>query len=153
MNTNPSDLYTNALIDAATEHALAYEDDPRECIQTDVMNAFYAGAAWHAGQGHVEALVTELSHSEDLVIKLGDLLRATADALKGPPDPRMLHSTHDLPEWGAKARAVAMLYLAASAPGATHENQGDFIQALNAWRELYSRDLVETTQALAGLAP
>jgi hypothetical protein len=44
----PTDPYTNALIDAAVEHASAYDDDDRECIKTDVMNGFYAGAAWHA---------------------------------------------------------------------------------------------------------
>jgi hypothetical protein len=51
MTQQPTDDYTNALIDAAEEHASAYDDDDRECIKTDVMNAFYAGTAWHAEHG------------------------------------------------------------------------------------------------------
>jgi hypothetical protein len=39
------------LIDAAEAHASCYDDDPRECIKTDVMNAFYAGVAWQGNQG------------------------------------------------------------------------------------------------------
>jgi hypothetical protein len=50
MTPEPTDLYTNALIDAAEKCAEDYADDPRECIQTDVMNAFYQGAAWHASR-------------------------------------------------------------------------------------------------------
>lgn len=50
MNVTPTDAYTDALIDAAEEHASAYDDDERECIKTDVMNAFYQGAAWHASR-------------------------------------------------------------------------------------------------------
>lgn len=34
------------LIDAANARAALYEGDDRECIKTDVMNAFYAGAEW-----------------------------------------------------------------------------------------------------------
>jgi hypothetical protein len=45
-----TDVYTDALIDAAEEYATAYDGDDRPCIKTDVMNAFYAGAAWHAAQ-------------------------------------------------------------------------------------------------------
>lgn len=33
----------DSLINAAEDHATAYEDDDRECIKTDVINAFYAG--------------------------------------------------------------------------------------------------------------
>lgn len=39
----PSD---NELIDAAQERAAIYDGDDRQDIQTDVMNAFYAGAAF-----------------------------------------------------------------------------------------------------------
>jgi hypothetical protein len=49
-DNNDNDVYTNALIDAAHKHAEAYDDDDRECIKTDVMNAFYQGAAWHASK-------------------------------------------------------------------------------------------------------
>jgi hypothetical protein len=38
------------LIEAAESHASCYDDDPRECIKTDVMNAFYAGVAWQGNQ-------------------------------------------------------------------------------------------------------
>jgi hypothetical protein len=34
------------LIDAAEEYATSYDDDDRDCIKTDVMNAFFAGAAY-----------------------------------------------------------------------------------------------------------
>jgi hypothetical protein len=43
---NDTDDDTNALIDAAEACASAYDDDDRECIKSDVMNAFYSGAAW-----------------------------------------------------------------------------------------------------------
>ena len=36
---------TEKLIDAAVAYATQYDDDDRECIKTDVINAFYAGAA------------------------------------------------------------------------------------------------------------
>lgn len=35
-----------ALIEAAEHHAEAYDGDDRECIKTDVINAFFAGAAF-----------------------------------------------------------------------------------------------------------
>lgn len=86
---------------------------------------------------------------------LSTILRATADALKGEPDPRMLHSWHDLPNWGAKARAVAMSYLAATAPGARDDARDDarmaFVQAIQDWRDLFGRDLFETALAFAEL--
>lgn len=40
----------------------------------------------------------ELEASEELVIRLGKILRETALALKGPPPPLTTHSTHDLAE-------------------------------------------------------
>jgi hypothetical protein len=46
-----------------------------------------------------------------------------------------------------------MGYLAGTAPGAGDAEFTRFVHAIQAWRELYSRDLVETTQALAGLDP
>jgi hypothetical protein len=45
--SNPTelpDLDTGLLIDAAEKHATAYDGDDRDCIKTDVINAFYAGA-------------------------------------------------------------------------------------------------------------
>jgi hypothetical protein len=38
------DMETDKLIDAATAQADLYEDDDRQDIKTDVMNAFFAGA-------------------------------------------------------------------------------------------------------------
>lgn len=46
----------------------------------------------------------ERDEAEALAARLGDLLRATADALKGPPPPLSQHSTHDLPEVAAEMR-------------------------------------------------
>jgi predicted RNase H-like HicB family nuclease len=43
-----SDTYTARLIDAAEERATAYDGDDRDCIKTDVINAFFAGSAFHA---------------------------------------------------------------------------------------------------------
>lgn len=43
----PSD---NELIDAAQEQAANYDDDDRQDIKTDVMNAFYAGVAFVKGK-------------------------------------------------------------------------------------------------------
>lgn len=52
---------TARLIGAAEKHAEAYDDDPRDCIKTDVMNGFYAGAAWHAARvGQLADTVAEL---------------------------------------------------------------------------------------------
>lgn len=45
---------TNALIDAAELHARAYDDDDRDCIKTDVINAFFAGAAYQAKRNRAE---------------------------------------------------------------------------------------------------
>ena len=41
-------LEQNKLIDAAESHAESYDDDDRQDIKTDVMNAFFAGAKWQA---------------------------------------------------------------------------------------------------------
>lgn len=43
-----SDVDTGLLIAAAEAHASAYDDDPREGIKADLLNAFYAGTAWQA---------------------------------------------------------------------------------------------------------
>lgn len=34
------------LIDAAEAHATSYDDDSRDCIKTDVINAFFAGSTY-----------------------------------------------------------------------------------------------------------
>lgn len=62
---------TDRLIDAAEAHADSYKDDDRECIVTDVMNAFYAGAKFAEDQsiaeicrlrGLMRAVVEQLDH-------------------------------------------------------------------------------------------
>jgi hypothetical protein len=63
MTPEPTDLYTGALIDAAEKHAEAYDGDDRECIKTDVLNAFYAGAAWNAKHGEHQARISELEQA------------------------------------------------------------------------------------------
>lgn len=93
----------------------------------------------------------ELARRDNLIAHLHDLLTKTADAMKGTPDPRMAHSWHDLPEWSAALRAVAMLYLAATAPGAGHVERDQFRNAISAWRALFGRDLFETAIAFAEL--
>jgi hypothetical protein len=62
----------DALIDAAEERAKFYDDDDRECIKADVMNAFFAGAAYTqaaankaAEEGELPALPGRDLYSED----------------------------------------------------------------------------------------
>lgn len=93
----------------------------------------------------------ELAHKDNLIGHLHVLLTKTADAMKGVPDPRMAHSWHDLPEWAGLARSVAMLYLAATVPGAGHVERDQFRNAIGAWRALFGRDLFETAIAFAQL--
>lgn len=40
------DAAEKELIDTAEKYATLYDDDDRECIKTDVMNAFFAGSAY-----------------------------------------------------------------------------------------------------------
>jgi hypothetical protein len=120
------------------------------------MNAAEAEAAaaraeLATAQARIKELEEEAADDDQLREKMATILRDTANALKGKPDARMLHSWHDLADWGQKARDVVMYYLAATAPGATHESQADFIQALNEWRNLYGRDLFETAIAFTEL--
>lgn len=93
----------------------------------------------------------ERNEDDALREKLGGLLTGTANALKGEPNPLMHHSWHDLPEWAADARAVAMGYLAATAPGASHIERENFVLALSAWRTRFGRDIAETAEALTML--
>lgn len=53
----------------------------------------------------IAALRTEDEGNTESIIRLGGLLRRTCDALKGPPEPLHLHSTHDLPEVAAQRMA------------------------------------------------
>jgi hypothetical protein len=50
----------------------------------------------------INNLKEENEHLHHLVAKLGDLLTATVNVLKGPPQENMMHSTHDIVE-AAKA--------------------------------------------------
>lgn len=43
-------------------------------------------------------VLAEREHSEELVIKQGEMLRAIADIVKGPPAELQMHSTHDVVE-------------------------------------------------------
>lgn len=129
------DNETDELIDAAEEYATSYDDDPRECIKADVMNAFYQGhgrAMARAGQQLAE-LREQLARAEAENERSRALLLATTTALKGEPHPDMLHSWHDLPEWATTLRSLAMLYMAASAPGGTHGDLKRFLAAADAW--------------------
>lgn len=65
-----NDKEMNALIDAAEERTKMYDDD-RDCIKTDVMNAFFAGAEY--ARRVALKLSTDLSHR----------LRETADQQPG----------------------------------------------------------------------
>lgn len=46
MSTQQDALTTDSIIDAAEQRAALYDNDGRECIKTDVMNAFYAGVEY-----------------------------------------------------------------------------------------------------------
>lgn len=63
-----------------------------------------ARVALDALHARCDAAEGDAAAAETLAARLGDLLRATADALKGPPPPLGLHSTHDLPEVAAEMR-------------------------------------------------
>lgn len=52
-----------------------------------------------------KALRAEVDEADARAGRFAELLRATADALKGPPQPLALHSWHDLPEVAAALRA------------------------------------------------
>jgi hypothetical protein len=69
-----------------------------------------ARTALDALHARCDAAEAETAAAETLAARLGDLLRATADALKGPPPPLGTHSTHDLPEvaWGVRASLDAL---------------------------------------------
>ena len=53
----------------------------------------------------VRRLRAEVDEADARAGRFAELLRATADALKGPPQPLALHSWHDLPEVAAALRA------------------------------------------------
>lgn len=99
----------------------------------------------------IAALETEVHDDDRLRTSMAGLLTDTANALKGQPEPRRRHSWHDLPDWAGKSRSVVMYYLAATAPGATHIERENFILALNAWRDLFGRDLFDSALAFAEL--
>lgn len=52
----------NALIDAAEERAKLYDDDDRQDIKADVMNAFFAGAKYAEGSVKSEAAPLTATH-------------------------------------------------------------------------------------------
>lgn len=54
-----------ALIAAAEKHATAYDDDDREQIKTDVLNAFFAGATWLARSRLAAATAARCQNCDD----------------------------------------------------------------------------------------
>jgi hypothetical protein len=52
-------------------------------------------------ESRVKKLEAEVNEYVQLTDLLANLLHATANALKGPPEPLHLHSWHDLPEVAA----------------------------------------------------
>jgi hypothetical protein len=110
-----------------------------------------AESALGAAQMRIKELETDAEDADRLRENMARILTDTANALKGKPEPRMQHSWHDLADWGQKLRDVAMHYLAATSPGATHIEREHFVLALAAWRALYGRDLFETALAFEEL--
>ena len=67
----------------------------------------------------VRRLRAEVDEADARAGRFAELLRATADALKGPPPPRSQHSAHDLPEVAAALRAEVDALKAQAAARAT----------------------------------
>jgi predicted nucleic acid-binding Zn-ribbon protein len=85
----------------------------------------------------------ELDEDYELRERLGKILTNTANALKGQPDPLMLHSWHDLAEWASAARAAADAAVCLNDHGIVRE------PAVSAWVDLVRKDTQETADALA----
>jgi hypothetical protein len=121
-----------ALIDAAADHAAVYADDDRPCITADVMNAFFAGAAFERGR-----MQPELDQAYDWLDRSNALVAGACAALKGAPPPEldMSYSTHDLPEWAAAAVAAANAALEWRF-GESVETRENLVLAGAAWRTL-----------------
>lgn len=104
-----------------------------------------------AGQdAKVAELQAELEEDYELRERLGGILTSTANALKGQPDPLMLHSWHDLAEWASSARAAADA--AASLDAGRHqsiEEYEELVAMVRAWPRRLVKDATETAQALA----
>jgi L-fucose isomerase-like protein len=101
-----------------------------------------------------DAKIAELQREHEevygTIMRLSDLLRDTANALKGPPPKLMLHSWHDLPEWASAARAAAdagaSLDAGTDYSVAEHEEQ---VAMVRAWPRRLAKDARETDAALA----
>lgn len=94
--------WTGDLIAAAEHHAQAYADDDRECITTDVINAFYAGADWARARNlpsgpvnlpagwkpvpiyPTQAMLDSLDHADATMARVYRAMIAAAPAL--PPE-------------------------------------------------------------------
>lgn len=72
----------DALIRAAIERAALYDDDKRQDIKTDVMNAFYAGAAFAESQASTTGEHGREAHDIAAKIVKALLGKEDADALK-----------------------------------------------------------------------
>jgi hypothetical protein len=60
-------MNTDKLIDAADDYAASYASDDRECIKTDVINAFYAGAEF--AEEHFRAELAEANRKLAIAVK------------------------------------------------------------------------------------
>jgi hypothetical protein len=58
---------TDQIIDAANERAALYDGDDRECIKTDVMNAFYAGVEFARQAASAAPVADPVKIIQDLI--------------------------------------------------------------------------------------
>ena len=64
------------------------------------------GELVHAYSERIAHLEAELAEEAALSDRMADILKRTANALKGEPEPLSSHSWHDLPEIAAAMRPV-----------------------------------------------
>ncbi|AYG02383.1 hypothetical protein [Gryllotalpicola protaetiae] len=76
------------------------DDYPRSGYEPQRDAAFIAWARAGVPQllDAIAELTSEIEEYRQLCEKLTEILERTADALKGEPPPRMMHSWHDLPQ-------------------------------------------------------
>lgn len=92
-------VYPDATFDSVCDHALRVV--AALCPPPGAPDALDPDAL----VAEVRRLRAEVDEADARAGRFAELLRATADALKGPPQPLALHSWHDLPEVAAALRA------------------------------------------------
>ncbi len=92
-------VYPDATFDSVCDHALRVV--AALCPPPGAPDALDPDAL----VAEVRRLRAEVDEADARSGRFADLLRATADALKGAPQPLVLHSWHDLPEVAAALRA------------------------------------------------